>query len=95
MEIELASVLRALREELARSVKESEGEAVRFRLEKINLEAQIAVTKGQEGGLGLKLWVLSGDGKRSSQTVSTQLLKLELSAETADGGYVRTRAHRG
>ncbi|MFC7582539.1 trypco2 family protein [Nonomuraea antimicrobica] len=49
MEIQLADALKALRQELSRSIKESEGEAVRFRIERINLEAQVAVTAGREG----------------------------------------------
>ncbi|MGV9302009.1 trypco2 family protein [Nonomuraea sp. NPDC004354] len=94
MEIQLADALKALRQELSRSIEESEGEAVRFRIEKINLEAQVAVTAGREGGVGVKIWLFSGDGKTSKQTVSTHTLTLELAAETADGDYVRTGAGR-
>ncbi|GAA3720125.1 hypothetical protein GCM10022224_102530 [Nonomuraea antimicrobica] len=94
MEIQLADALKALRQELSRSIKESEGEAVRFRIERINLEAQVAVTAGREGGAAVKIWLFSGDGKSSRQTVSTHTLTLELAAETADGDYVRTGASR-
>ncbi|MGW2112355.1 trypco2 family protein [Streptomyces sp. NPDC001948] len=90
MEIELAAVIKALRQQLTQSVKDGEDEEIRFRVEKVSLEAQIAVTKEAGGGVGIKVLGFSADGKAAKSTVSTQTLSLELTAVTRDGGPVNT-----
>ncbi|WP_026925201.1 trypco2 family protein [Glycomyces arizonensis] len=92
MQIELKEALRTIRSQITEAMAEAEGQAVRFTVERINLEVQVGLTKGTEAAGGLKVWVLSGDAKASRESVVTQTLSIELSPETSAGGPVRIHA---
>lgn len=94
--IELTAVIRALREQLSQAAEESQDKDVRFRVEKVNLEAEVAVTREAGGGVGIRVLGVSADGKTTTSTVATQRLSLELTAMTSNGdpldtGVVRKR----
>ncbi|MGW0904592.1 trypco2 family protein [Streptomyces sp. NPDC002853] len=95
VEIGLAEALRALRDELAAAALEAAGHPVRLHVETINLDLQVAVTNSREAGGGAKFWVLSADGKAAKNTEATHTVSLQLRAETAAGGRVRTGADDG
>ncbi|MFI5798437.1 trypco2 family protein [Streptomyces sp. NPDC051677] len=90
MEIGLADALKALRDELAEAMRESAGHPVRLHVETVNLDLQVAVTQAEEGGGGVKFWVVSADGKASQTISATHTVSLQLKAETTDGGRVLT-----
>lgn len=89
-DIELADLLASLRSEINRARINGAGEAVRFRIDAIELEIQVEVEKTGEGNAGVKFWVLSAGGKRSAKTAQTHVLKLSLTAETEAGDPIRT-----
>lgn len=88
-EIGLARAIRGLRAELAEAMADGEDEAIKFRIESISLDLQVAVENVQEGHAGLKFWLVSADGGGSSATTTTHSLSLQLAAETATGDPVR------
>ncbi|MFC8127385.1 trypco2 family protein [Streptomyces sp. NPDC057302] len=95
MEIGLAEALRALRDELAAAALEAAGQPVRLHVETINLDLQVAVTNSVEAGGGVRFWVLSADTKAARNTAVTHTVSLQLKAETATGGRVRTSSDEG
>ncbi|MFT2017634.1 trypco2 family protein [Streptomyces sp. 796.1] len=88
-EIGLARAIQGLRAELAEAMADGEHEAIKFRIESISLDLQVAVENAEEGHAGLKFWLVSADGGASSTTTTTHALSLQLAAETAAGDQVR------
>ncbi|MEW1658732.1 trypco2 family protein [Streptomyces sp. NPDC093707] len=84
--IELASVIRDLRAELAQAISEAEGEALRFELGPIELEVAVELERGGNAGAKVRFWVVESgaEGKVSSQ--STQRIKLSLQPTLAGSG---------
>ena len=77
--IELASVIRDLRDELERAVVAGEGEALRFELGPIELEVSVAIEVGAQAGAKVHFWVVGLDSQGSMDRASTQRIKLILS----------------
>ena len=77
--IELASVIRDLRDELERAVVAGEGEALRFELGPIELEVSVAIEVGAQAGAKVRFWVVGLDSQGSMDRASTQRIKLILS----------------
>ncbi|MBB5935383.1 trypco2 family protein [Streptomyces zagrosensis] len=88
-EIGLARAIRGLRAELAEAMADGEDEAIKFRIESISLDLQVAVENAHEGHAGLKFWVVSADAGASTASTATHSLSLQLAAETAAGDQVR------
>ena len=86
-QIPLATAIRALRHELIEAVAEGEGESVRFALGTVELELQLEVSKEGSGDVGIKFWVISVGGKRTTSSASTHTVRLSLTPirETAGG----------
>ncbi|TBO58118.1 hypothetical protein EYS09_19125 [Streptomyces kasugaensis] len=76
--IELASVIRNLREELEQAVDAAEGEALRFELGAIELELSVAVERTGRAGAKVRFWVVESDVEATANRTSTQLIKLTL-----------------
>jgi hypothetical protein len=80
--IELAAYIDGLRAELEKSIEESEGKALRFGTDKIDLEVEVGVETelGANGEVKFRFLVfdatLGGDGKRT--VTNTQTIKLGL-----------------
>lgn len=94
--IELASVIRDLREELEQAVEAGEGQALRFELGPIELEVQVAVEhSGQDGGR-VRFWVVELGRERTREATDTQRIKLVLTPRPAGGTgrkvYIRGEA---
>ncbi|MGW1373439.1 trypco2 family protein [Streptomyces sp. NPDC002446] len=76
--IELAHVIRDLREELERAVVAAEGEALRFELGTIELEVSVAVERTGHVGAKVRFWVLESGADATVGSTSTQRLTLAL-----------------
>ncbi|MFE9608052.1 trypco2 family protein [Streptomyces sp. NPDC006012] len=90
MDIELSDLLTSLRAEIDRARLAAAGQDVRFRINSIDLELQVAVEKTAEANAGVKFWVVSLGGRGGGRTAQTHTVKLSLAAETHDGGPVLT-----
>ncbi|MFF0301721.1 trypco2 family protein [Streptomyces sp. NPDC004562] len=90
MDIELATLLASLRSEINRARLDSAGQEVRFRINSIDLELQVAVEKSAEANAGVRFWVVSLGGKGGSKSAETHVVKLSLTAETDTGEPVLT-----
>ncbi|MEU9605630.1 trypco2 family protein [Streptomyces sp. NPDC048057] len=95
MEIGLAETIKALRGELAQAVADGEGQPIRFRVQSVRLDVQVAVTASKEAQGGVKFWVLSAGAGASEDASTAHTVSLELTAETADGGPVLTESAHG
>ena len=60
---------------------EGEGEAVRFQVEDVEMELEIAAGEQAEGGIAAKFFVLTSQFKASKKDAVTQKLKLKLKPE--------------
>jgi hypothetical protein len=76
--IPLAKMLAELRTELLAAQQEGEGKDVRFLVDDIEIELQIATTQEDTGGVGIKFWVINADARLKDAEASTQKVKLKL-----------------
>ena len=83
--IELSEMLGQLREELLKARGQSEGSDLKFLIEEIEIELQIATTKGGKGGGGVKFWVYNAEAEVNVSQARTQKLKLKLKPVGRDG----------
>ena len=90
MGIELATLLSSLRSEIDRARLDSVGKDVRFRVDSIDLELQVAVEKSAEADAGVRFWVVSVGGKGSAKSTETHVIKMKLGAVTSTGEEVLT-----
>jgi Trypsin-co-occurring domain 2 len=90
MEIELATLLASLRSEINRARLDAADEEVRFRVDSIHLELQVAVEKAAEADAGVRFWVVSMGGKGTAKSAETHVIKLDLAAVTKTGDAVLT-----
>ncbi|MFF8730811.1 trypco2 family protein [Streptomyces sp. NPDC015171] len=84
MDIELSDLLASLRSEIETARAEADGKDVRFRIDSIDLELQVAVEKTKQGKGGVKFWVLSGDVSAGSKKTRTHVIKMRLDAQADD-----------
>ncbi|MGY5129458.1 trypco2 family protein [Streptomyces nigrescens] len=76
--IELASVIRDLREELGRAIVSAEGEALRFELGPIELEVSVALERTGHAGAKVRFWVVETGADAAVGATSTQRIQLVL-----------------
>lgn len=76
--IPLSDMLAQLRQELVHAQWVGEDSSLKFLVEDIEIELQIATTKGADGGGGVQFWVYNANAKVSASEVNTQKLKLKL-----------------
>lgn len=76
--IELASVIKDLREELERAIGVAEGAALRFELGTIELEVSVAVERSGHAGAKVRFWVMESDAEAAVAATGTQRIKLAL-----------------
>lgn len=87
----LADVVQQLREEITNAVDaaDASGEDLRFRLDKIQLELEVGVTRAAKGESKAKFWVLEfgvGGEVAKSRTQKVVLELTPVAGETAEGG---------
>ncbi|MFE9662572.1 trypco2 family protein [Streptomyces sp. NPDC005955] len=90
MDIELADLLASLRTEIGRAQLDAADQDVRFRINSIDLELQVAVEKSAEANAGVRFWVASLGGGGSTRSARTHTLRLSLDARTSAGDPVLT-----
>jgi Trypsin-co-occurring domain 2 len=83
--IPLAKAIQDLRAELLDAVAEGQGKDLRFKLQPIELELELAVTWTGEANAGVKFWVIELGGKGAAERGSTQTLKLVLEPVDTEG----------
>ncbi|MFB7494554.1 trypco2 family protein [Streptomyces sp. NPDC056161] len=76
--IELASVIRDLREELQQAVVAAQGETLRFELGTIELELSVALERTGHAEARVRFWVVESGADATVNSTSTQLVKLTL-----------------
>jgi hypothetical protein len=81
--IELASVIRDLRDELERAIAAGEGEQLRFELGPIELEATVAVDRSDGASGKVRFWVAEAGADRKKDSAATQRIKLTLAPKLA------------
>lgn len=74
--IELASVIRDLRDELETAVAVGGGEELRFELGPIELEVTVAVERSGGAGGKVRFWVVELGGELKTDATDTQWIKL-------------------
>jgi hypothetical protein len=86
---ELKNVLAQLRTQLAAAQREGNNAGLRFEIEDIEVELNVAVTAEGGGNAGVKFLVVTGnlDGKASREV--TQKIKLKLKPRNGTGGSVQ------
>lgn len=84
--IELADVLLGLRKELQDAQARGAEEALKFRVDAIDVEIKVGVTKKGRGKAGVKFWVLDLGAEASASVETVQTLRLKLSPLDGDGG---------
>jgi hypothetical protein len=83
----LADAIRSLRAELTQAMQEGEGQGLRFKVDPVELEFELAVTSTKGGGGGIKFWVVTAEAKLDKATATTHRIKLSLAPlmKTAEG----------
>ena len=83
--IPLSEMLAQLRKDLLQTQEEGKGSDLKFQIEDIEIELQLATTKEAGVGGGVKFWVFNADAKIDTAEAKTQKLKLKLKPVGTDG----------
>jgi len=75
---ELSKVLATLREQLALARKQGEGHDLRFEMDEIEVELNVALTTEGTGNLEVKFWVVTAAMGGKLSQVATQKIKLKM-----------------
>ncbi|MCX3063559.1 trypco2 family protein [Streptomyces beihaiensis] len=81
--VELADMIAQLRGELSRAMAEGEGNGLRFRAEKVELELTVGVERSREPGAKVRFWVF--DVGATARTATTATQRLTLTLQPVDG----------
>lgn len=76
--IELATVIRELRDELERAVASAEGEVLRFELRAIELEVSVVLERSGHAGAKVRFWLVETGAEATAGATSTQRIRLAL-----------------
>lgn len=82
--LELAEVIKALRQELIKAQLQGQEENIKFNVPNIELELETVVTKEKDAKLGMKFWVVDANAGGKYQDSFKQKIKLSLKP-TLDG----------
>ena len=85
--IPLSEMLAELRKELLEAKLEGQGSDLKFLIEDIEIELQIATTKEAGVDGGVKFWVYNAEAKVDISEARTQKLKLKLKPKTPTGTF--------
>ena len=83
--LNLADVLAQLRANLAQVQQEGVGQDLRFALDDVEVELQVAVTKEGTGKAGVRFWVINAEAGGNLSDVTTQKIKLKMKVVDKDG----------
>ncbi|MFJ5227963.1 trypco2 family protein [Streptomyces sp. NPDC088400] len=85
--IELATVIRDLRQELERAVVAAKGEVLRFELGTIELEVSVALERTAQAGAKVRFLVVESGAEAAVGATSTQRITLALQPTLAGSGH--------
>lgn len=88
-DVELASAIAHLRQQLQEAMKEGAGKDLRFAVQDIEVELKCTVKK--EAGVGgrVKFWVINADTKGTLGSENVQTVKLKLLPIGKDGKVIK------
>lgn len=81
--IELPVMIRELRRALTEAMADGEGEAIRFDLGPIDVEASVTVTTEANGSAKVKFWVVEAGGGAKLSQADVQRISLTLNPKMA------------
>ncbi|MBA2806403.1 hypothetical protein E0500_002745 [Streptomyces sp. KM273126] len=92
--IELSDMIRELRQQLTVAMADGEGEAVRFELGPVEVEATVAVSREAGADSKVRLWVVDVGANGKYAQAQTQRITVSLTPKVVepggnDGGGVR------
>ncbi|MGW2824949.1 trypco2 family protein [Streptomyces sp. NPDC001443] len=76
--IELASVIKDLRDELESAIRSADGELLQFELGTIELEVSVQLERRSSNGAKVRFWVVEAGAEAGAGRSGTQLVKLTL-----------------
>ena len=76
--LELGSMILALRQELAEAQQQGQNQAIGFKIEDIELDLQVVAQEDTQGKLGAKFYVFNAELGVAGKSVVTHRLKLKL-----------------
>ena len=82
-------MLAQLRKELLVAERAGKGSALRFLVDEVEIELQLATTSEDGAGGGVKFWVFNAEAKVNASEANTQKLKLKLKPVGPDGQPVK------
>jgi hypothetical protein len=90
--IELADMIRELREQLTTALTDGDGKILRFELGPVEIEASVAVTREGGGDAKVRLWVVDAGANGKYGHAETQRVTLTLTPKVVPpgGGMGRT-----
>jgi Trypsin-co-occurring domain 2 len=81
---ELSDVIAALRANLATAQNEGASQNLRFNIDDVEIELQVAVTKERSGSGGIKFWVVDAKAEGKFTDAITQKIKLRMKVVDTD-----------
>ncbi|MFJ8308567.1 MULTISPECIES: trypco2 family protein [unclassified Streptomyces] len=81
--VELADMIAQLRSELSRAMAAGDGEGLRFRAERLELELTVGVERSREPGAKVRFWVF--DVGASARSANTALQRITLTLQPVSG----------
>lgn len=78
--LELAEVIKALRENLIEAQSQGEGQNIRFNVTNVDVELQTVIEKEAGGGAKVKFWVVEANANGKYKDSTTHKIKLSLQA---------------
>ncbi len=87
-QVPLADAIRALRQQLSASIREGEGQDLRFQMGTVELQLQLDLSREVGGEAGASFWVVSVGAKGSSATTSRHSVKLTMEPVTSGGAAI-------
>jgi hypothetical protein len=93
--LKLSDVLANLRDEIVTAQQAGEGKDLRFLIDDIEVELQLAVTDEGSGKAGFKVWTLGAELGAKTVDATTQKLRLKLKLVDKHGNAVVPIARTG
>ncbi|MFC8667713.1 trypco2 family protein [Streptomyces sp. NPDC057199] len=90
--IELSDLIRELRQQLTTAVADGAGEAVRFELGPVEVEATLAVTREEGGDAKVRLWVVDAGATGKYAQAQTQRITVTLTPKVVPPGGSAARS---
>jgi hypothetical protein len=84
--IPLLEMIQTLRTELTAALNSAKDQALRFRVEEVELELKLQITKERENQGSLKFWVVAAGAKASSAQQDVHTFKIKLRPKLQGGG---------